>query len=66
MTLELPSLEEIQEIDRQRLQAIEALQISKCYVKCQRLTLEEAKSDALRRLPLYSCRLLAGIRIQNQ
>ena len=35
MTLELPSLEKIQEIDRQRLQAIEALQISKDYVKCQ-------------------------------
>jgi hypothetical protein len=33
---ELPSLEEIQEMDKQRLQAIEALEISDGYVKCQK------------------------------
>jgi adenine-specific DNA methylase len=33
---ELPPLEEIEEMDRQRSQAIEALQISNHSVKCQR------------------------------
>ena len=33
---ELPSLEQIEEMDRQRLQAIESLQISDHSVKCQR------------------------------
>src|SRR5919199_1365342 len=33
---EIPSLEEIQEIDRQRLQAIQALEISNDSVKCQK------------------------------
>jgi selenocysteine-specific translation elongation factor len=33
---ELPSLEEIEEIDRQRSQAIESLQITDNSVKCQR------------------------------
>jgi hypothetical protein len=33
---ELPSLEEIEQMDRQRLQAIESLDISNDYVKCQR------------------------------
>ena len=33
---ELPSLEEIQEMDRQRLQAIESLEISDGRVKCQK------------------------------
>jgi hypothetical protein len=32
---ELPSLEEIQEMDKQRLQAIEALEISDDFFKCQ-------------------------------
>jgi hypothetical protein len=36
--VELPSMQEIQEMDRQRQQAIESLEISAdgCYVKCQR------------------------------
>ena len=33
---ELPSLEQIEEIERQRLQAMESLQISDNSVKCQR------------------------------
>jgi hypothetical protein len=33
---ELPSLDEIEQMDRQRSQAIEALEISNSHVKCQR------------------------------
>jgi hypothetical protein len=33
---ELPSLESIEEMDRQRLQAIESLQLSDGFVKCQK------------------------------
>jgi hypothetical protein len=33
---ELPSLEEIKEMEKQRSQAIESLQISNGFVKCQR------------------------------
>ena len=36
MLFELPSLEQIEEMDRQRSQAIEALEISDHSVKCQR------------------------------
>jgi hypothetical protein len=34
--VELPSLEEIQQMDRKRLEAIELLEISNSHVKCQR------------------------------
>jgi hypothetical protein len=36
---EIPSLEQIEEMDMQRLQAIEALEISNDYVMCQRCSI---------------------------
>ena len=38
--IELPSLEEVEQMEQRRSQAVESLQISDGFVKCQRLIFE--------------------------